>query len=72
MKNIQNTELVIPHSHPPLRQSIEYVWVWLLSDLRFSFEGMKNSFIVEDPHAASRCRSEIKALFLDDLDIINV
>ena len=37
-----------------------------------SFEGMNILFIVEDPRATSRCRTGIKALFLDNLDILNV
>ena len=31
-----------------------------------SFEGMNILFIVEDPRATSRCRTGIKALFLDN------
>ena len=37
-----------------------------------SFEGMNTLFIVEDPRATSRCRTGIKALFLDNFDILNV
>ena len=34
--------------------------------------GMNILFIVEDPRATSRCRTGIKALFLDNLDIFHV
>ena len=45
---------------------------YTLGAFLISFEGMNMLFIVEDPRATSRCRTGIKALFLDNFDILNV
>ncbi len=48
-------------------------WSYLLHAIPlhfiFLFEGMNYLFIVEDPHATSRRRTGIKALFLDNMFI---